>query len=165
MSEQSEYERGFFAGSAVVPRWEEHVRNLETELAALRREHETWRDWQKLVETERANTAEAVKQRDEAQAELATAIAVRDDNEAVAVERLARLVLVEADAKALADRIRMMCGGCHKGMPLANLYFDGDRWHEDGEQRQRCMLSIGTRAALAAHEALKLPRNGLVVIE
>src|SRR3990167_4322416 len=139
MSEQSEYERGFFAGSAVVPRWEEHVRDLETELAALRRERETWRDWQKLIEAERANTAEAIRQRDETNTRLseslwrenalrdhlADALAVRDDNEAVAVERLARLVLVEADAKALADRIRMMCGGCHKGMPLANLYFDG----------------------------------------
>ena len=104
-----------------------------------------WRDWKALLAAERANTAEAIRQRDETNTRLseslwrenalrerlADALAVRDDNEAVAVERLARLVLVEADAEALADVL------------------DGARnSNTEGWWRAR-------DAALAAHEALK----------
>jgi len=137
-------------------------------LAALRQELETWRteaaeanwqDWKALLAAERANTAEAIRQRDakqeaylqeikyadglererdEARAELATAIAVRDDNEAVAVERLARLALVEADAEALADALKFYGDSPYKH------YHPADA---------PCLLC----AALAAHEALKTP--------
>src|SRR3990167_8124600 len=126
-----------------------------------------WQDWKDLLAAERANTAEAVKQRDakqeaylqeikyadglererdEARAELATAIAVRDDNEAVAVERLARLALVEAEGEALADALKFYGDSPYKH------YHPADA---------PCLLC----AALATHEALKTLRNGLVVNE
>ena len=124
----------------------------------------TWRDWQKLVETERANTAEAVRQRDETNTRLseslwrenalgerlAEALAVRDDNEAVAVERLDRLALVEADAKALAKALDDMLsyalsnrGGKYEFVTCRS---DADIHAPP--------LDAG-RAALAVHEALK----------
>src|SRR3990167_2276087 len=87
---------------------EQYIKYIAAELAELRHERETrhteanWRDWEALLTAERANTTAVVRQRDEALAELAIAIAVRDDNEAVAVERLERLALFEADADALA---------------------------------------------------------------
>ena len=122
---------------------EQYIKYIEAELAELRHGRETWRDWQKLVDAERANTAEAVKQRDEAQAELATAIAVRDDNEAVAVERLARLALVEADADALANLVE-----CGFAIPCVRLK---EIREAVGLTHDYCAGCV----ALAAHEALK----------
>ena len=111
-----------------------------------------WRDWKKLLAAERANVAEAVRQRDETNTQLseslwrenalrerlAEALAVRDDNEAVAVERLARLALVEADAEALARQLVRSVNA---------LYGVGVMSTRETE----------SEAALAAHEALKLP--------
>ena len=123
-----------------------------------------WRDWKKLLAAERANVAEAVRQRDETNTQLseslwrenalrdhlADALAVRDDNEAVAVERLARLALVEADAEALADALDDMLsytlsnrGGKYEFVTCRS---DADT--------HALELDAG-RAALAAHEALK----------
>jgi hypothetical protein len=47
----------------------------------------------------------------------------------------------------------MRCGGCHRHLPIVDGYFDGDRWHDDGTSRMRCMLSESARAAIAAAEA------------
>src|SRR3990167_5631274 len=43
-------------------------------LAALRQEHETWRDWQREVEAARTNATEAVRQRDETSTRLSESL-------------------------------------------------------------------------------------------
>ena len=52
--------------------------NAEAELAVLRQDLETWRDWEKLLAAERANTAEAVRQRDEALKTLRNGLVVNE---------------------------------------------------------------------------------------
>ncbi|HSE47030.1 MAG TPA: hypothetical protein VLA89_17060, partial [Gemmatimonadales bacterium] len=39
-------------------------------------------------------------------------------------------------------------------LPLEDGHFDGDRWHDDGTWRTRCMNSESARAALASARAL-----------
>jgi hypothetical protein len=58
-----------------------------------------------------------------------------------------------AAASLLLAALRMRCGGCHRHLPIVDGYFDGDRWHDDGTSRMRCMLSESARAAIAAAEA------------
>ena len=144
--------------------------NAEAELAVLRQDLETWRDWEKLLAAERANTAEAVRQRDEANQHLLNLLAiihrdgghyttkhgveesVKEAHQAWAelITRTERLALVAADAEALADALDDMLsytlsnrGGKYEFVTCRS---DADT--------HALELDAG-RAALAAHEALK----------
>ena len=104
-----------------------------------------------------AQLAEAVREREELREHLVGCKAIED--EAITLRDYA--TRLQAAADRLGDALKNLCGGCYRGIPLVQGYFDGDRWHDNGKDRLRCINSETRRAALAAYAAVKAEGEAL----